>query len=689
MKKLLLTITALLSASALLTAAEGLWMPPYLPKGTLDSMKRMGCGLQENELYSERTPSLKDQVLLFSSGATGIVLSQDGLVLVPAGSLAGHLPEGMERTAAATDADETPLPGLSAWRLISTENVTWRIWPKVEHVYNPEQRRQILDSLEVRLYQLKRLKRGTIAKLHAGEGGQFHLCIYRQYSDIRLCYLPDVWWRTLRSGREGHEARHSADFALVRLYDDRTDGGQQPARMPNNALLTEEGVESGDFVLTLGFPGPSHPYLPLATWQERSYTEPYARWKADSLCLDFDGRALAREMDSLGVLLANSRQEALPASKIATENAYMQWAANQADFESQLRYAGALAGVRNMHQQRKPLLFRMALLQTLLNHLPAARAVKATTLTGDGYLTDTEWKREFANADTAAWGRQLDRVTVWMAGRGDTLLLPAGFGGGRGTLSGSTLLDGKSMAKRFKKSTLTRMDGNDPLIHLIRYWEQRIAADSVECARLDSARRIYTAYYYEGLARFRPELAEHPDGNYSLRLSYGQVGGYTPGDGVQYTAVTTLEGIYERNLTEALPALLQPGTDEQRSTVCQFLADVDQTPASVGSAVYNDRGELTGMLTGPAENAGQAPYAYEAGRTRSRILDIRYIAFLLRGDPQAERFVEELTWNEGDDNISLQYVAAPVSGTLTDDADHEENDAEAAPLPDEDENSDE
>ena len=71
MKKLLLTITALWSASALLTAAEGLWMPPYLPKGTLDSMKRMGCGLQENELYSERTPSLKDQVLLFSSGATG------------------------------------------------------------------------------------------------------------------------------------------------------------------------------------------------------------------------------------------------------------------------------------------------------------------------------------------------------------------------------------------------------------------------------------------------------------------------------------------------------------------------------------------------------------------------------------------------------------------------------------------
>ena len=688
MKKLLLTLTALWAVSALLTAAEGLWMPPYLPKSALDSMKQMGCGLQQNELYSERTPSLKDQVLLFSTGATGIVLSPDGLVLVPAASLEGYLPEGMDRMAAATDADETALPGLTAWQLVSTENVTWRIWPKVEHVYHPEQRRLLLDSLENRLYQLKRLKRGTMAKRHAGEGGQFHLCIYRQYTDIRLCYLPDAWWRTLRSGSEGHEARHRADFALVRLYSG-SDGDHQPVRTPNNALLTEEGVESGDFVLALGFPGPSHPYLPLSTWQERSYTEPYARWKADSLCLDFDGRPLAHEMDSLGVLLANSRQEALPASKIATENAYMQWAANQADFESQLRYAGALAGVRNMHQQRKPLLFRIALLQTLLKHLPAAKAVHATTLTRDGYLTDAEWKREFATADTAAWGSQLERATAWMAERGDTLLLPAGFPGGRATLTGSALLDGKAMGKRFKKSGITRMDASDPLTALVRYWETRIATDSVECARLDSARRVYTAYYYEGLARFRPELAEHPDGNYSLRASYGKVGGYTPGDGVQYTAVTTLEGIYERNLTEALPALLHPGTDEQRSTVCQFLADIDQAPASTGSAVYNDRGELVGMLTGPAENLGQAPYAYEAGRTRSRILDIRYIAFLLKGDPEAERFVEELTWNEGDDSISLQYVAPASVVTPTDEPAEEDPDTEVSVLPGETENTDE
>lgn len=50
-----------------------------------------------------------------------------------------------------------------------------------------------------------------------------------------------------------------------------------------------------------------------------------------------------------------------------------------------------------------------------------------------------------------------------------------------------------------------------------------------------------------GLMEMQPDKTFYPDANSTLRIAYGKVAGYTPGDAVYYKHYTTLEGIMEKN----------------------------------------------------------------------------------------------------------------------------------------------
>lgn len=73
--------------------------------------------------------------------------------------------------------------------------------------------------------------------------------------------------------------------------------------------------------------------------------------------------------------------------------------------------------------------------------------------------------------------------------------------------------------------------------------------------------------YVEGRKLMYPELKHWPDANSTLRITYGQLEGSSPTDGMMYTEHTTLDGIIAKYNTgnpdfELLPRMLDLHTEK-------------------------------------------------------------------------------------------------------------------------------
>ena len=130
-KTVLLLLAALCLKSAPAVADEGMWVPALL-QSRIKEMQTKGCKISAEEIYSINQASLKDAVLLFGTGCTGEVISDEGLFLtnhhcgyyfIGSHSSVEHdyLTNGFW---AMNRSEELPNPGLTVSFLIRMEDVT-------------------------------------------------------------------------------------------------------------------------------------------------------------------------------------------------------------------------------------------------------------------------------------------------------------------------------------------------------------------------------------------------------------------------------------------------------------------------------------------------------------------------------------------------------------------------------------
>lgn len=116
-------------------ADEGMWMLGNLNRQTRKAMKELGLEMPASRLYNPRKPSLKDAVVSFGGFCSGVVVSEDGLVLtnhhcgfssVQQHSSVEHdyLKDGF---VARNRSEELPNPELYVRFLLHTEDVTKRV----------------------------------------------------------------------------------------------------------------------------------------------------------------------------------------------------------------------------------------------------------------------------------------------------------------------------------------------------------------------------------------------------------------------------------------------------------------------------------------------------------------------------------------------------------------------------------
>jgi hypothetical protein len=167
----------------------------------------------------------------------------------------------------------------------------------------------------------------------------------------------------------------------------------------------------------------------------------------------------------------------------------------------------------------------------------------------------------------------------------------------------------------------------------------------------DSLYRIYM----RGLQEFHNDRVLFPNANQSLRVSYGQVKGYSPTDAVKYGYYTTIDGIIEKQDSTISDYVVSPKLIElwkakdygqyADSTgvlrVC-FAASNHTSGGNSGSPVFNATGELIGLNFDRCWEGTMSDIYYDPALCRNIVLDSRYMLFVIEKISGARHLIEEL-----------------------------------------------
>ncbi|MDR1973713.1 MAG: S46 family peptidase [Bacteroidales bacterium] len=686
MKKYLFML--LLAVMSGVYADEGMWLPHLLKNNELD-MQRKGLKLRTEQIYSEDSVSLKDAIVKFGGGCTGEIVSDKGLVFTNhhCGFDAiqqlstvenNHLENGFW---ANSFDEELYCKGLTVTLLVKMTPVNFEIPLGLSERERNDTIRAISKCL------VEEATRGTHYKAEVVPfygGNEYYLMINEVFEDIRLVGTPPV-----SIGKFGGDTdnwmwpRHTGDFSIFRIYADSSNkpapysADNKPYKPLKYLQISLSGVNEGDFTFVFGYPARTQEFLSSFGVKQIVEVEDPLKIAARTKRLDIIKNAMAT--DTLIRL-----QYAAKAANIA--NGWKKW-------------QGEVLGVKRRGTIADKEKFQAAVTdQNLLDALALAykdiepykkAAVYFTEYElapevmrfayNFGTFTDTAIMRDRAREFFKNYNATVDKeIFKALAGSGGVLAEGDGtlaesdgtlagsdgiLAGNDGTLAGSDgILAGSSGAvagdkiiDNFynksiftdKKRLLAQIEKNPSAIikdPLYVYAKSRFDRYNTSVKqplallekRIDSLQRIYIRLQ---MTPTEEVPLVYADANFTLRISYGHVGGFEPADGVWYEPFSTLDGVIEKGDMGiydyiVLPAL-KSTTDygkysrkDGKMPVC-FIATNHTTGGNSGSPVLNASGELTGLNFDRCWEGTMSDIDYDPAYCRNICLDIRYLLFIV------------------------------------------------------------
>ena len=146
----------------------------------------------------------------------------------------------------------------------------------------------------------------------------------------------------------------------------------------------------------------------------------------------------------------------------------------------------------------------------------------------------------------------------------------------------------------------------------------------------------------------------YPDANSTLRVTYGNVKGYQPRDGMKYHFYTYMDGImekykpgdYEFDVPEKLIQLYKAKDFGRygvngRQPVC-FIASNHTTGGNSGSPALDAYGNLVGLNFDRVWEGTMSDINYDPNICRNVMVDIRYVLFIIDKYAEAKNLIEEM-----------------------------------------------
>lgn len=693
-------------------ADEGMWLPLLLQDNEAD-MQALGLQLTAADLYDINNSSLKDAVVSLGGFCTAEMISDQGLMLTN-----HHCAYNVIQTHSSVNDDylsdgfwamdkseEIPNEGLTASFLVRMEDVSERVNAALDTVAD-DQRSAVSRKLFAEIVAEATQDTHYNARVKGFFGGNdFYLMVYETFTDVRLVGAPPS-----SIGKYGGDTdnwmwpRHTGDFALLRVYAG-PDGkpaefseDNVPMKPKHHFPISLEGVENGDFSMIMGFPGSTDRYL-------SSYGVKQAIDQKNPTIVTIRDRKLSimkKHMDAKEKVriqyaakyaqTANywkyfiGQTKGLKSMKVyekkkAIEDQFTTWLS--ADPQRTEKYGEALdlladgfydnekINVNRMYLneaifQGPEVFFFIYQVQDAIANLPEDPKQRRLAINDLKDMARDHFKNYNKDLDkdlfagllslyeeNVAKSQQADAFekvrTHWYT-KGDwnkfaeyvyktsPFVDRAKF---------FEFLQAPNMAK-IEKDYAARMFNS-----IFDHYRANISPKRGAIrANLAKGERLFSA----GLREMMPNKKFYPNANSTMRLTYGSVGDYAPGDAVHYDFVTTIDGLMAKedptNDEFIVPEKLQElyaakdygrYADENGDLIINFISGNDITGGNSGSPVLNAYGELIGTAFDGNWEAMSGDIAFENDIQRTISVDVRYTMFIIDKFAGASHLIDEMT----------------------------------------------
>ena len=694
MKKLLGLFLAFLVSFTFAKADEGMWLLKLMKQQHLeDSLRKAGLLLAPEELYNENGSSLRECIGIFGNGCTGEIISTEGLVLTNnhCGFSYVHAMSSLKDNYlqdgyfAQSRAEELQVPGLDFTFVLRIVDVTADVEKAAAKEKADEytaQSQSFLEPLAEKLFKKSDLKKKKGVKVRIVPyfgGNQFYMFYEQVYTDVRLVANPPQNIAQFGFNQDNWMwPRHNADFMMFRIYADEE--GQpadyskdnQPLACNKFLPISLKGLAEGDYTMIMGFPGRTSRYLTSSEVHLRTQSQNFpinlageAQLTFMKQLMDSDSEwnlKLADEYMSLGNMVKNFggmnesvKSTGLMGIKKAEEKAFLEFAKKSGNTDYQniiTRIDSMVAAVEDtLHDYY---LFVYTVGQQKF-HIPTLLVEDYIKALEKGKEKDIEKAKaamlegyaEIEAVDLVFDAKLMDLLfPYWqkhnrLGIQPDFLKDPATAAAYYKKMYEKSVFRSRAALDEFLKAPSAEVLKNDPLL---KHWETFNAYNakyapvlhtySVKRAELD---KIYT----RGLCEMY-DWSKAPDANFTLRMTYGHIGGYVPRDAVRYDWKTTLDGMLEKEdpkdpdyvMNEKLRTFYeakdfgQYAREDGKLPTC-FLTNNDITGGNSGSPVMNAKGELIGLAFDGNIESLSSDLRFNPALQRCINVDIRYVLFLV------------------------------------------------------------
>lgn len=678
-------------------------------------LKKAGLKISEKDIYNPGQIGLVD-ALVKVSGCSGSFVSPNGLIITnhhcafSAVQLASspehnYLQNGF---VANTQEQEIEARGLTIRITDSYEDVSKQILDAVSTINDPIQRINIINQKRAQLAKEAEEKDPTI-KAEVSEmfiGKSYVLFKYKTIEDVRLVYIPrqDI-------GEFGGETdnwvwpRHTGDFSFLRAYV-APDGSAAkfsknnvPYQPKKHLKVNPAGVEENNFVFILGYPGRTFRHRPaqyieyqqkfllpytseLYDFQNQQMLQAGKNDKATELALATRIKRNANVMKNYRGKLKGLRNIDLVQSKRDEDQALAAFIESKPELKA--KYANLMEDIDKHYQMvftdaKKELWFNN--LYTGIRSLQIAALVNDFQQHIDKQTTNTA-KQEAFNLNIARVKQQLDGIyesyniqvdkqiaghhyaqaTALTGSNEISTIKNQQFANSeaaatyiRNLINSSKISNKETLYKEVLKDYTSLLVYKDELLNIQKSFEAEITPFREEQKRREGTLNRLMGDYV-AVKELYQDKNFIPDANSTLRLTFGNIKGYSPADATYMSPFTSVKGLIEKGnsgepefsypesikqawLNKNFGAYTRKGTND---VPVNILYNMDTTGGNSGSPIMNAYGELIGVNFDRAYDATINDFAWNESYSRSIGVDIRYVLWIADKIDNAQFILKEM-----------------------------------------------
>ena len=697
-----------LCAVALSTYAdEGMWIMKELNKQNLARMAELGFQLPVDKLYNENEPCVANAVVIFGGGCTGITVSNEGLIFTNHhcgfGSIQklssvehDYLKNGF---VSQSQSEELPVPGLSVRYLRETIDVSDRINSQIDKYQDEYQRLMAADSIGDAICDSIGQNQFLAAQVVPFyNNNKYYLVTYDVYRDVRMVFAPPS-----SIGKFGGDTdnwmwpRQTGDFSIFRVYANAEnkpaeyDAANKPYHPKYVAEVSMQGYQDKDYAMTIGFPGSTDRYL--CSWGVKQRIEDsnkprievrgikQALWSeamqaSDAVRIKYASKYAGSSnywKNAIGMNRGLANLDVI-ARKQAEEKAFADWVAQSQDRVA--KYGEVLSllekGYTSTSASRNALTYLSeafangAEIVRLARMVQSFDAEKSTAEEKQVFLED-RIKAFFKDYEPTLDQKVLAAMLKIVRERVDEDRLPDIYTKIDKKYKGdyekyaaylfkkTSLLSEEKIAKIINDPKEYAKISKDPAVELSL--SAMMALYSLEQEMSDAEFDIYRGerLYFAGLKEMNPDKALPSDANFTMRMSYGSIGGYRPYDAAWYNYYSTDRGVLEKEDPTSDEFYVQPEildlfkkrdfgpyANEKGELQLCFLSNNDITGGNSGSPIFDKNARLIGLAFDGNWEAMSGDIAFEPELQRCIGVDIRYVLFMIDKWGKCPRLIDEL-----------------------------------------------